>query len=236
MSKILEAIFERRAIKEFEAVEIPGAMRERILDAARVAPSSFNIQPYRFYWVETPERKRDAARLCMGQSPARTASALVVAVADIASWQATNESYLEWMRKEGFSAKKISDAEKRAKLGKLFFIQGWFGILGVVKWAILRMVNLWKIIGTAPVARQGLFKWATKNTALACENLMIAAEALGLNTCPMEGFDGRRLGKLLGISPKVHEIVMVIAIGKKSARHVDQPQWRRPLEATVKIL
>jgi len=30
--------------------------------------------------------------------------------------------------------------------------------------------------------------------------------------------------------------VMVIAIGKKSARHVDQPQWRRPLEATVKFL
>lgn len=65
---------------------------------------------------------------------------------------------------------------------------------------------------------------------------MIAAEALGLNTCPMEGFDGRRLSKFLGLSPRTHEIVMVIAIGKKSVRHVDQPQWRRPLEATVKIL
>jgi hypothetical protein len=29
---------------------------------------------------------------------------------------------------------------------------------------------------------------------------------------------------------------MVIAIGKKSTAHVDQPQWRRPLEATVTIL
>ena len=236
MSEILEAIFERRAVKEFEAVEIPGAVRERILDAARVAPSSFNIQPYRFYWVETPELKRDAARLCMGQAPAKTASALVVAVADIGSWQATNESYLEWMRKERLSEMKISDFEKRAKLAKWFFTQGWFGIFGWMKWAILRVVHLWKIIGMAPVARQGLFKWATKSTALACENLMIAAEALGLNTCPMEGFDGRRLGKFLGISPRVHEIVMVIAIGKKSARHVDQPQWRRPLEATVKVL
>jgi nitroreductase len=65
---------------------------------------------------------------------------------------------------------------------------------------------------------------------------MIAAEALGLNTCPMEGFDGRRLGKLLGLSAKDHEIVMVIAIGIKSARHVDHPQWRRPLEETVRII
>jgi len=44
------------------------------------------------------------------------------------------------------------------------------------------------------------------------------------------------LGKFLGLSSQFHEIVMVIAIGKKSARHVDQPQWRRPLEATVKFL
>jgi nitroreductase len=65
---------------------------------------------------------------------------------------------------------------------------------------------------------------------------MIAAEALGLNTCPMEGFDGRRLSKFLGLSPKCHEIVMVIAVGKKSPHHVDQPQWRRPLEETVTIL
>jgi hypothetical protein len=29
---------------------------------------------------------------------------------------------------------------------------------------------------------------------------------------------------------------MVIAIGKKSPRHIDQPQWRRPLESAVTIL
>jgi nitroreductase len=81
-----------------------------------------------------------------------------------------------------------------------------------------------------------LFKWATKSTSLACENLMIAAESLGLNTCPMEGFDSRRLGRFLHLSSRDHEIVMVIAIGKKSPRHIDQPQWRRPLESTVTIL
>jgi hypothetical protein len=40
-------------------------------------------------------------------------------------------------------------------------------------------------------------------TSLACENLMIAAEALGLTTCPMEGFDGRRLSRFLGLSNPV---------------------------------
>jgi len=87
-----------------------------------------------------------------------------------------------------------------------------------------------------PLFRQAVFKWATKSTSLACENLMIAAEALGLNTCPMEGFDGRRLSKFLALSTRYHEIVMVIAIGKKSTSYVGTPQWRRPLDATVTVL
>ena len=124
MSEILEAIFQRRAIRAFDPVEIPEAVREQMLEAARVAPSSFNVQPYRFYWVETPEMKTRAARLCMGQAPAKTASALIVAVADIGSWRATNESYLEWMQGAGFSEQKISEAAKRANLAKWFFIQG----------------------------------------------------------------------------------------------------------------
>jgi nitroreductase len=236
MSEILDAIFQRRAVKVFDPVEISPATREQILNAARVAPSSFNIQPYRFYWIETPKARREAARLCMNQTPAATASALVVAVADLGSWQSTTQSYLEWMRTAGFTREKIDESEQKSKWGKWFFIQGWFGILGALKWAICRIVNLWKTLGSPPVARQGMFKWATKNTSLACENLMIAAEALGLNTCPMEGFDGRRLSKFLGLSARYHEIVLVIAIGKKSARHVDQPQWRRPLAATVHVL
>ncbi len=236
MSDILNAIFQRRAVKVFEPVEIPSGTREQILDAARLAPSSFNIQPYRFYWVGTPEKKKTAAQLCFSQAPAETASALIVAVADIGSWRSTSEMHLEWLRESGASEKEFSYYEKRSKLAKWFFWQGWFGTLGAVKWAILRVLHLWKIIGMAPVSRQGLFKWAVKNTSLACENLMIAAETLGLNTCPMEGFDGRRLGRLLGLSTRYHEIVMVIAIGKRAPQQEDRPQWRRPLEATVTIV
>jgi nitroreductase len=238
MNQILDAIFQRRAVKVFDPVEIPPETREQILDAARLAPSSFNIQPYRFrfYWIESPQSRREAARLCMNQSPAATASALVVAVADLGSWQTTTHSHLDWMRTAGFSSEKIGESEQKSKWAKWFFIQGWFGILGALKWVICRLVNMWTILGAPPVARQGMFKWATKNTSLACENLMIAAEALGLNTCPMEGFDGRRLSKFLGLSSRYHEIVLVIAIGKKSSRHVDQPQWRRPLRATVQVL
>jgi nitroreductase len=236
MNNILAPIFERRAVKVFDPVEIPGSVRDQILDAARVAPSSFNTQPYRFYWVESPSARSMTARLCMGQKPAETASALVVAVADIGSLRATSDSQLEWMRRSGASDAKLRDYQRTAKIGRLIFMPGPFGIFGAFKWVLFRLINFWKTMGMPPVFRHDVFKWAVKSTSLACENLMIAAEALGLNSCPMEGFDGRRLSKLLGLSPRVHEIVMVIAIGKRSSLYVDNPQWRRPLEATVTYL
>lgn len=236
MNGILDAIFQRRAVKVFEPVEISRGLREQILDAARHAPSSFNMQPYRFYWVGSTAKKAAVAKLCLGQVPAETASTLVVAVADIGSMSATSRGQVEWMRRSEFSEAKIRDYERKAKIGRILFMPGPFGIFGVVKKGIFWLLNLWMTIGMPPLSRQDVFKWATKSTSLACENLMIAAEALGIHTCPMEGFDGRRLSKYLGLSPRYHEIVMVIAMGKKSHAYVDPPQWRRPLDATVTVL
>ena len=236
MTEILSALFHRRAVKAFAPVEITQGLREQILDAARHAPSSFNTQPYRFFWVESEERRSTAAKLCMGQMPAATASALVVAVADIGSLEATSQSQAQWMRSNGFSQAKIRDYERTAKIGRILFMPGPFGIFGALKWAIFRLMNLWKTMGMPPLFRKDILKWATKSTSLACENLMIAAEALGLNTCPMEGFDGRRLSRFLGLSTRYHEIVMVIAIGKTSPAYAEPPQWRRPLDATVTVL
>jgi nitroreductase len=236
MSQALNAIFQRRAVKNFEPVEIADDVRAQVLEAARHAPSSFNCQPYKFYWVQSAEKKAAVARLCLGQKPAETASALVVAVADLGSLSATAREQLEWMRRSDFTEEQIRDYDRKAKMGRILFMPGPLGIFAAIKWVPIRLLNLWKVMGAPPLFRHELFLWATKGTALACQNLMIAAEALGLNTCPMEGFDGRRLSRYLGLSGRHHQIVMVIAIGKKSCAHDLAPQWRRPLEATVTVL
>jgi nitroreductase len=236
MNETLDAILQRRAVKLFEPVEISEGLREQILNAARHAPSSFNLQPYKFYWVRSAAKKVAVAKLCLGQKPAETASALVVAVADLGSLSATTQAQLEWMRRSNFTKEKIRDYERTAKIGRILFMPGPFGMFAAIKRALFWLLNLRKVLGMPPLSRQDLFKWATKSTALACQNLMIAAETLGMNTCPMEGFDGRRLSQYLGLSGRHHEIVMVIAIGKKSCAHNESPQWRRPLHATVTVL
>jgi nitroreductase len=236
MNDILTPIFQRRAVKVFDPVEISESSREQILDAARHAPSSFNMQPYRFYWVASDAKKSAVAKLCMGQKPAATASALVVAVADLGSMLATAQGQAEWMRKSNFDEAKVRDYVRTVKIGRILFMTGPFGIFAAFKRTILWVVNLFKTLGMPPLSRQDQFKWATKGTSLACQNLMIAAEALGFNTCPLEGFDGRRLRKYLGLSRRHHEIVMVVAIGKRSRSYVEPPQWRRPLHTTVTVL
>ena len=236
MNETLNAIFLRRAIKLFEPVDISPEIREQILHAARLAPSSFNVQPYRIYWVGSAAKKAAVAKLCLGQRPAETASALIVVVADIGSMSTTTQAQAEWMRRNHVAEDKIREYERTAKIGRILFMPGPLNVFAALKWAIFKLLNLFKVAGMPPLFRKDLFKWATKGTSLACENLMIAAEALGLNTCPMEGFDGHRLSQYLGLSSRFHEIVMVIAIGKKSNGYIEPPQWRRPLDATVTVL
>jgi nitroreductase len=233
---ILSALFQRRAIRAFEAVEIPSSTRDLLLQSARQAPSSFNMQPYRLYWVESPAQRAAVAKLCMGQSPAQTASALVVAVADIGSLRSTAQLQAAWMHQSGFSARKIRDYEWTARIGRVLFMPGPLNLFGILKRALFRLLNAFRSIGSPPVMRHEVFKWASKSTALACQNLMIAAEVVGLNSCPMEGFDALRLARYLGLSRKGQEIVMVIAIGKKSSSYTAQSQWRRPIETTVTLL
>jgi nitroreductase len=236
MNVILDLISQRRAVKLFEPVEISKDLRQQILNAARHAPSSFNLQPYRFYWVQSDVKKATVAKLCLSQKPAETASALIVAVADLKSLSVTSQDQLEWMRTSNLTEEKIRDYERKAKIGRILFKPGPFGIFAAIKWALFRLLNLRMVIGMPPLFQQDLFKWATKSTSLACQNLMIAAEALGMNTCPMEGFDNRRLSRYLDLSDRHHEIVMVIALGKKSSDYNEPPQWRRPLDATVTVL
>jgi nitroreductase len=233
---ILSAIFQRRAIRAFEAVEISAATRDLLLQSARQAPSSFNAQPYRLYWVESAAERAAVAKLCLGQNPAKTASALVIAVADLGSLRSTSELQAAWMRQSNFPERKVREYERTARIGRIIFAPGPLNLFGIFKKALFGLLNTFRSIGSPPVMRREVFRWASKSTALACQNLMIAAEVVGLNTCPMEGFDGQRLGRYLGLTRKHHEIVMVIAVGKKSPDCTVQPQWRRPIEATVTFL
>ena len=53
-----QAIHERRATPSFDGVAIPAEDLRQILDAGLHAPSGYNMQPWRFIVVQSPEQKK----------------------------------------------------------------------------------------------------------------------------------------------------------------------------------
>ena len=62
--ELFKAIYSRRPVRCYEPKKIPEWMVEKILDAARMAPSGENVQHWRFIVVRDQETKRVIADLC----------------------------------------------------------------------------------------------------------------------------------------------------------------------------
>lgn len=63
---------------------------------------------------------------------------------------------------------------------------------------------------------------AMRSCGIAAQTLMLAARAMGYDSCPMDGFDFDAVGKLIRL-PADHAIVMFVVVGKAT-----KPAWGRP--------
>jgi nitroreductase len=79
---VFEAIKGRRSIRAYKAVDVPEETVEKLIDAARWAPSAGNIQPWEFIVVRNPEIKRRLAEAALGQSFIEEAPVVIVVCAD----------------------------------------------------------------------------------------------------------------------------------------------------------
>lgn len=61
-----------------------------------------------------------------------------------------------------------------------------------------------------------------RSCGIAAQTLMLAAKAMGYDSCPMDGFDYGEVGRLLNL-PADHAVAMFVAIGKGT-----QEAWPRP--------
>ncbi len=79
---VLEAIKGRRSVRAFKPDDVPNAVVEQLIDAARWAPSAGNIQPWEFIIVRNPELKRKLAEAALGQRFIEEAPVVVVVCAN----------------------------------------------------------------------------------------------------------------------------------------------------------
>jgi len=74
-----EVIRTRRSIRSYTPDAVPDDVLERVMDAARIAPSGNNRQPWKFVVVKDEQLRRELVPLCFDQAFIAEAPILVVA-------------------------------------------------------------------------------------------------------------------------------------------------------------
>jgi nitroreductase len=182
-----DAIYARRAVKHFDPNhEITQAQIDKLLDAAIQAPTSFNIQHWRFVVVRDPELRKQIRASGNNQAQMTDASLLIVVTADVDAWKKQPERY--WVN----APKDVAD-----------LLVGWMGPFHE---------------GRPQLQRDE----AQRSIGIAMQTIMLAAKAMGYDSCPMIGFDLDAVAQLINL-PADHCIGPMIAIGKGT-----EDPWPKP--------
>jgi nitroreductase len=199
-----EAIKERRATNNFEDVPIHGADMEKIIKAGLEAPSGYNLQPWRFVVVRDREQKKKLRAAAFGQPKVEEASAVIVACGDPEGWRGNDgdlEAMLRLAKEHGHGGE---EQHKQAHAA----VSGFLGNPPS------------QIAGLAP----SFAVWANRHVMIAFTTMMWAAETLGYDTAPMEGFEEDKVKALLKIPERVR-VVALLAVGRRKG--ADKPYGGR---------
>ena len=207
-----KVIDSRRSVRIFDGKPIPEKIMNICLENALLAPNSSNLQPWGFYLVQNPDKKKALIKACLDQVAAKTASEIVVVTARTSTWK---ENAAEMLR----IFAKASDVPASAKsyykkIVPFVYNMGPLGMFGHIKRILFFFRGLTTPIIREPVTRAHLRQWAVKTAALGAQNLMLSLRAYGYDSCPMEGYDSKRIKKILGL-PGDAVVVMVVAAGKR---------------------
>src|SRR5271163_5203042 len=82
-----QAIAARRATSSFDGRPIPGEDLKKIVEAGLKAPSGYNLQPWRFVVVRSPEQRKRLRGASYNQAKVEEASAVIVACGDADGWR-----------------------------------------------------------------------------------------------------------------------------------------------------
>jgi nitroreductase len=81
---MIESIQHRRSIRKYTSEPIDPEKLQSVLEAGRLAPSGNNKQPWAFIVIQSEQQRQAVMEACHRQTWMMTASAFIVAVADMA--------------------------------------------------------------------------------------------------------------------------------------------------------
>jgi len=108
-----QVIRNRRDTPSFDSVPVPDGDLKQILSAGLEAPSGYNMQPWRFIVVRSPEQKKRLRGASFNQAKVEEASVMIVACGDADGWRNGDlEEMLRLGREGGVSESYAAQAEE----------------------------------------------------------------------------------------------------------------------------
>lgn len=232
-----ELVHSRRSVRKFDAEHsFDHSSVERALELTQFSPNSSNMQLWEFHRVIDPTLIEQMGPLCMKQNAAATANELVLFVTTPNKWQSRAQLNAKQVR-ENFSGREELPVAKRAfsyyeKLIPALYNNDALGIRGVA-----RKLYSWWLGRKKPMVREvsksDVRVTLHKSASLAAMTFMYAMKEQGYDTCPMEGFDSKRVKSLLNL-PKNVEICMIVSCGKALQEGIYGGRHRVDLASIVK--
>lgn len=211
--EILEACQFRHACKEFDVNRIiPQEDIEFILETARLSPSSFGFEPWHFIVVQDKNLREQLKENAWGATKKLdTASHYVIGLTMKSRLTKWDSAYiLDFMK----NVQKLPDEVVKGK-GKFYedFQKTDFDLSDDRK----------------------LFDWASKQSYIALGNMMTAAAMIGIDSCPIEGFNQATtdviLREKLGVDTEQFGISYMVAFGYRVVE--PKEKTRRTLDEIV---
>lgn len=158
----------RHACKAFDDTKkISDSDFNDILEIGRLSPSSFGFEPWKFVVVQNPALREKLKAFSWGaQGQLPTASHFVIILARKAKGIKYDSDYINYIFKE---IKQLPE-----DIEKLY--RGFYENFQKKDFKLLE-------------SERTLFDWACRQAYIALANMMSGAASMGIDSCPIEGFD-----------------------------------------------
>lgn len=199
----------RYAVKKFDASrKIDNSTWDALEQTLVLTPSSFGLQPWKFLVITSQAVKEQLKPASWNQSQVTDCSHHVVFCAKANVTEADVDLFIKRVA-------EVRGSEVQSLKGYRDVIAGF----------------------AAKAAKEGwLRQWTAKQVYIALGNLMTSAAALGVDTCPMEGFEPAKYDEILGLPAEGLNAVVGCCVGYRSAddRYATAKKVRFPIEELIK--
>jgi nitroreductase len=203
--QLLDRLNWRYATKQFDPTRKLNAQDWATLeDALHLTPSSGGLQPWKFIVVTDPAVRAKLLPASYGQPQIKDASHLVV-----------------------FAAKKnFGEADVDAFINRIAATRG----VSVESLTPFRGMLVGGIVKS--MDEKSRDAWARNQAYIALGNLLTSAALLGIDACPMEGFDRAQYDEILGLNAQGYASAVIATVGYRAAtdNNANTPKVRFPKE------